>query len=168
MELLLEKALEQNIIRDAVPAYTKSEVLKFWTIREDVQPMVDRCNHTQQFDISLPISLIGHEVESIVKKLYTIPEVEKVFTFGHVADGNIHLVVGKTEQSQALINQINDQVYRPLKPISGSISAEHGVGVHKKSFLHFSRTPEEIALMKTLKKSLDPHNILNPGKILDV
>ena len=168
MELLLEKALEQNIILDAVPAYTKSEVLKFWTIREDVQPMVDRCNHTQQFDISLPISLIGNEVESIVKKLYTIPEVEKVFTFGHVADGNIHLVVGKSEQSQALINQINDQVYRPLKPISGSISAEHGVGVHKKSFLHFSRTPEEIALMKTLKKSLDPHNILNPGKILDV
>ena len=168
MELLLEEALAQNIIIDAVPAYTKSEVQKFWTIREDVQPMVDQCKHTQQFDISLPIPLIGKKVENMVENLHTIPEVEKVFTFGHVADGNIHLVVGKSEQSQALINRINDQVYRPLQEISGSISAEHGIGVHKKSYLHFSRTHQEIALMKTLKQSLDPNNILNPGKILDV
>ena len=168
MENLLEKALEHGLILDAVPAYSKSEVQRFWTIREDVQPMIDQCNNTQQFDISLPIPLIGQEVEKIVEQLNALPEVEKVFTFGHVADGNIHLVVGKSHQNEQLINRINDLVYQPLKQIYGSISAEHGIGLHKKRYLHFCRTKEEIALMKTLKRSLDPYNILNPGKILDV
>jgi len=165
---LLEEALDKKLIQDAVPAESSQEISRFWTIREDVNPMVAQCNHTQQFDISIPIPLIGEVVNKIVSELYRIPEVEKVFAFGHVGDGNIHLVVGKNRQSEHLINQINHRVYQPLKSIGGSISAEHGIGVHKKHYLHISRTPEEIQLMKILKKSLDPGNILNPGKILDL
>ena len=163
---LLEQALGQKIIQDAAPATSKSEINRFWAIREEVEPMVDSCNNTQQFDISLPIPLIGSTVESITQELHQIPEVEKVFTFGHVADGNIHFVVGKNSQSDTLIDRINHCVYSPLKAIDGSISAEHGIGVHKKSFLGTSRTEQEIQLMKTIKKMLDPKNILNPGKVL--
>ncbi len=165
---LLEEALELKIIQDAVPAESATEVNRFWTIREDVAPMVSKCKHIQQFDISLPIPLIGEVINQIVKNLHQIQEVEKVFTFGHVADGNIHLVIGKSHESIALINKINDRVYQPLTAIGGSISAEHGIGVHKKNYLHISRSPEEIQLMKTLKHTLDPHNILNPGKVLDL
>ncbi len=165
---LLEEALNQGLIQDAVPAESATDIDRFWTIREDVAPMVAKCQHIQQFDISLPIPLIGEILNQIVKELYRIPEVEKVFTFGHVGDGNIHLVIGKSHQSEALINRINDRVYQPLTAIGGSISAEHGIGVHKKNYLHISRSPEEIQLMKTLKHTLDPHNILNPGKVLDL
>jgi FAD/FMN-containing dehydrogenase len=164
----LEEALNQGLIQDAVPAESATDIDRFWTIREDVAPMVAKCQHIQQFDISLPIPLIGEILNQIVKELYRIPEVEKVFTFGHVGDGNIHLVIGKGHQSEALINRINDRVYQPLTAIGGSISAEHGIGVHKKNYLHISRSPEEIQLMKTLKHTLDPHNILNPGKVLDL
>jgi FAD/FMN-containing dehydrogenase len=163
---LLEKALEQGIIQDAVPAGTESDIIRFWTIREDVEPMVSSCDNTQQFDISLPIPLIGRTIDKIVKDLYQIPEVEKVYTFGHVADGNIHLVVGKNTQSNELIDRINQKVYNPLKTIGGSISAEHGIGVHKKHYLSISRTDQEIQLMKNLKKGLDPYNLLNPGKVI--
>ncbi len=164
---LLEEALNQGVIQDAVPAESTTDIDRFWTIREDVAPMVSKCRHIQQFDISLPIPLIGKVVNKMVEDLYQIPEIEEVFTFGHVGDGNIHLVIGKSHQSEALINQINHRVYLPLKTIGGSISAEHGIGIHKKHYLHISRTSEEIQLMKTLKKTLDPRNILNPGKILD-
>jgi len=165
---LLEEAIELKIIQDAAPAESATDINRFWTIREDVAPMVAKCRHTQQFDISLPIPLIGEIVNQIVKDLSRIPKVEKVFTFGHVADGNIHFVIGKSEQSDTLINQINHTVYQPLASIGGSISAEHGIGVHKKDYLHISRSPEEIKLMGTLKMTMDPHNILNPGKIMDL
>jgi FAD/FMN-containing dehydrogenase len=135
---LLEKALEQGIIQDAVPAGTESDIIRFWTIREDVEPMVSSCDNTQQFDISLPIPLIGPTLDTIVKDLYQIPEVEKVYTFGHVADGNIHLVVGKNTQSNELIDRINQKVYNPLKTIGGSISAEHGM-VLKSKAAHIGR-----------------------------
>jgi FAD/FMN-containing dehydrogenase len=61
---------------------------------------------------------------------------------------------------------VEETVYGPLKRIGGSISAEHGIGLQKREFLPLSRSPEELGLMRTLKRSLDPNNILNPGKIL--
>ena len=165
---LLEEALADGMIQDAAPAESESEINRFWSIRENVDPMVAQYDHNQQFDISLPIPLIGDVVNQIVNELYEIPGVEKVFAFGHVADGNIHLVVGKKDQSEDLITQINEKVYQPLQSIGGSISAEHGIGVHKKNYLKLSRTTQEISLMKMLKKTLDPSNILNPGKIFDL
>ena len=93
--------------------------------------------------------------------------VECVYPFGHVADGNIHLVVGKKLQSQELINQINDIVYGPLKAVGGSVSAEHGIGMHKKNYLHLCRNETEIELMKRLKIFFDPKNLLNRGKVLN-
>ena len=163
---LLEQALEKNIIQDAVPATSTSAVNRFWTIREDVEPMVGACTYAQQFDISLPVPLIGGTVEGIVKELTQLAEVDQVFSFGHVADGNVHLVVDKRNRDQQLTDQINDLVYVPLKDLGGSISAEHGIGQHKKHYLNISRSEQEIQLMKTLKQTLDPLNILNPGKII--
>jgi FAD/FMN-containing dehydrogenase len=63
------------------------------------------------------------------------------------------------------MNQIENCIYEPLRDINGSVSAEHGIGLEKLPYLDISRNEEEINLMRTLKKSLDPNNILNPGKI---
>ena len=129
--------------------------------------MVSICKHDQHFDISLPIPLIGDMIESMYQELMQIPEVIECYIFGHVADGNIHLVVDKKNLSDELTHRINTVIYSPLKAVGGSISAEHGIGLHKKRYLYLCRSEAEIQLMKTLKSTLDPNNILNPKRILD-
>ena len=79
----------------------------------------------------------------------------------------MHLIVGKQNDSLKLTHQINEIVYQPLAPVKGSISAEHGIGLNKKPYLHLSRTQDEIQIMKGLKQLFDPKNILNPGRIVD-
>ena len=167
-QMLLEQALDKAIIEDVIPAVSPSEIDRLWSIRENVDPMVASCKHPQQFDISLPVPLIGEIANNIINDLYQIPEVEKVYTFGHMADGNIHFVVGKSNLTDSLREEINHRVYQPLQSIGGSVSAEHGIGFHKKQYLAISRSETEIELMKKLKKTLDPNNILNPGRIFDL
>jgi FAD/FMN-containing dehydrogenase len=84
--------------------------------------------------------------------------------FGHLGDGNLHLIAGVGDRSAR--HAIEEMVYAPLGAFAGSISAEHGIGLQKREFLPTSRSPQELALMRTLKTALDPNNILNPGKIL--
>lgn len=163
---LLEEALESELILDAAIAHTESDLKWFWTIREDVHPLNSLSLFSQHFDISLPIPKIGEVIEDISQKLEVLPDVEIAAPFGHVADGNIHFIVGKKNGSIELIEKINKIVYSPLKSLGGSVSAEHGIGLHKKDYLSLCRTEEEIALMQTLKKALDSKNILNRGKVI--
>jgi FAD/FMN-containing dehydrogenase len=81
-----------------------------------------------------------------------------------VADGNLHLSVRMPDEA-GLTERIEAAVYGALPKHRGSISAEHGIGSLKKGFLHLSRSKEEVALMRTLKRAMDPNGILNPGKI---
>ncbi len=163
---LLEQALEQNMILDAVIAQSPSDVDWFFRIREDVNNLVDFMKHDQHFDISLPVPLIGDYIAARYNSLAQIAGVEQIYAFGHVADGNIHFMIGKSTLSMDLKKQIDHCIYDGLQEIGGSVSAEHGIGLHKKAYLNISRTDAEIAVMHLLKNKLDPKGILNPGKIL--
>jgi FAD/FMN-containing dehydrogenase len=164
---LLEKVVERELVADAVMALSPSDVEWFFRIREDVNNLTDLMKNDQHFDISLPVSLIGGYISDCSQKLEKIAGVEQVYAFGHVADGNIHFMIGKENKSNKLRLEINETIYSGLKAIGGSVSAEHGIGLHKKAYLDISRTPEEIQLMKTLKLAMDPKGILNPGRIID-
>jgi FAD/FMN-containing dehydrogenase len=166
-ENILEQALENELIEDALVAQTEADLNWFWRIREDVHAFVSLCTYDQHFDISLPIPLIGDYINAVTEKIYQLDNIEHVFPFGHVADGNMHLVIGKKNNDLELTQAINDIVYTPLKAIGGSISAEHGIGLDKKRYLHLCRTEEEINLMRQLKNMLDPLCLLNRGKVLD-
>lgn len=168
LEELLVVAQEKGMISEATMAFTASDLHWFFKIREDVDTVVNRCRNDQHFDISLPIAAIGKTLAQILAQLEALEGVEKAFAFGHVADGNIHLVVGKREETPSLIKAVNQVVYAPLQSLGGSVSAEHGIGVHKKPYLSLSRTPAEIQLMQQLKRAMDPKGILNRGKIIDV
>lgn len=167
LEQLLETALEDDLILDAAPAYTTTDLNRMWHIRENVDALVAVCDYDQHFDISLPINAIGQTIDAISKQLHTVEGITHVFPFGHVGDGNIHFIIGKVNDSDALRLQINDIVYQPVKPLGGSVSAEHGIGLHKKAYLNLSRSTTEIALMQQLKNTLDPKHLLNRGKVLD-
>lgn len=162
---LLENALENELILDAVMAQSSSDVEWFFRIREDVNNLVDFMKHDQHFDISLPIPLIGDYIAERYKSLAQIDGVEQVYAFGHVADGNIHFMIDKTNLTLELKKEIDHCIYDGLKAIGGSVSAEHGIGTHKKAYLKLCRSTEEIELMKSIKAKMDPKGLLNPGKV---
>ena len=167
LEDLVGEALEQNLIGDGVLAQSERELQSIWKIREDVSVLADQANFDQHFDISLPIPVIGKEVDHAIDQLEQLDFVEKIFPFGHVADGNIHFIIGKKDNSPEIIEAINAVIYANLEKNKGSVSAEHGIGLDKKDYLNTSRSSQEIALMRLLKKTLDPKGILNPGRIID-
>jgi FAD/FMN-containing dehydrogenase len=89
----------------------------------------------------------------------------KVFVFGHMADGNLHIVTAVGDGA-AERERVERCIYEPLQAIGGSISAEHGIGLERRAYLPLSRSPAEIATMRLLKRALDPRGILNPGKVI--
>ncbi|MFM2099475.1 MAG: hypothetical protein RLZZ366_1014, partial [Pseudomonadota bacterium] len=91
------------------------------------------------------------------------PGVETYF-FGHVVDGNIHLIAGNFAPGET--PALEEAVYDCARDYEGSISAEHGIGTQKRDHLDYSRSAPEIALMRQVKAALDPRGILNPGKVL--
>jgi FAD/FMN-containing dehydrogenase len=163
----LEDAVSKDFIADATISNSERDCEDFWAIRDDVE-RVFTDGDAFIFDVSLPIGHMETYVEAISANLNKTIGEHRLWIFGHVGDGNLHPTVQPSperSQSPDIFSQISEALYAPLKSIGGSISAEHGIGKTKKPWLAISRSPEEIALMRSLKVSLDPHNLLNPGLI---
>jgi len=160
----LEAAVEANALCNAVVARSGTETREIWDIRDSSGEFPRTFWPYVGFDVSLPIGRTGQFIAECSRRLSAHwCDVGLVF-FGHLADSNIHICVrtGAADQPQAQIDAI---VYGCLKEFGGAVSAEHGIGLLKKDFLGLSRTPGEIALMRRLKQTLDPRNILNRGKV---
>ena len=164
LEGLLGQLLEDGVVSDAVLAKSEQERRAMWAIREDVFA-VSRIAKAQVFDISLPIEAMEDYTERLRATLEPLIGSGRTFVFGHMADGNLHLVIAAGDDP-AVRRKIEQQVYQPLTALGGSISAEHGIGTERTGFLSLSRTAAEIATMHALKHALDPRGILNPGKVL--
>jgi FAD/FMN-containing dehydrogenase len=165
-ERILGKALEDGLIVDAVVAKSGAERARMWALRDDVG-QVNRKGPTFTFDVSLRIADMPDYVAGVDRKLrQRWPDADN-YVFGHLGDGNLHLLIWTGERGPEAKKAVEDIVYSPLQAIGGSVSAEHGIGLHKKAYLPLSRNAGEIALMKTLKGVLDPKGILNPGKIFE-
>jgi FAD/FMN-containing dehydrogenase len=151
-----------------VIARSSSEIHRLWSIRDDVEQTF-RYGVPIVFDVSLPINAMGAYVKGIESSLAAQLPHSRLWVFGHMGDGNLHVLIqtaaGDATQHRQQIEAI---VYDPLKGIAGSVSAEHGIGLEKKPYLHLSRSVAAIALMRRIKAALDPGNILNPGKIFDM
>ena len=123
-------------------------------------------------DISVTISKVPEflrETDAVLKKNY--PDF-KVVWFGHIGDGNMHINILKTENLSRdkfleRCKGASDLLFDVIAKLGGSISAEHGVGLLKKDFLQYTRSPAEIEMMKGVKRVFDPDGIMNPGKIFD-
>ena len=105
---------------------------------------------------------LADEIGALLKSRW--PQLQVVF-FGHVADGNLHVSVRMSGHDVPEID-LENAVYSLMEKRRGSISAEHGIGSLKRPFLHYSRSPAELALMRAIKQAMDPKGIMNPGKII--
>ena len=163
-ERVLEQAFEEELIADAVIPKSATETRAIWEIRENFEPALVKPPF-YLYDVSLPIrdmQAYVAEVEANVCKRWSDG---MCVTLGHMADGNLHFFVGPGEQGE--FHEESDHcVYDPLQQYGGSVSAEHGIGLEKLSWLPHSKSAAEIELMRALKRTLDPNNILNPGRVV--
>lgn len=166
VEAVLTQALEKGLIADAVLATSEGQRQQIWALRDDVEQTFQHAP-TFVFDVSLRIPFMEDYVQEVDRRLGEAFAEFKNFTLGHMGDGNLHFVVAVGDGSATARATVERCVYEPLAEISGSVSAEHGVGLEKKSYLPLSRSDAEIGLMRTLKRALDPKGLLNPGKIFD-
>jgi FAD/FMN-containing dehydrogenase len=163
---MLETCLETGLIADAVLAQSQQELDWFWGIREHVEFVFSVHKPVFLFDVSLPITEMEQYISTIKQNLENEWTDVYFYAFGHMGDGNLHLFVSCGEDNHATRHRVEELVFMPLQAIGGSITAEHGIGLEKKTWLHLSRSSEEIALMQTLKTALDPKGILNPKKVI--
>ncbi|MBS9402444.1 FAD-binding oxidoreductase [Halomonas sp. TRM85114] len=162
----LEAALESELINDAVIAHSAAQRQGIWAIREDIEGLIAALSPLLAFDVSLPIHAMADYIDALEPALIHEWPGARLVTFGHLGDGNLHLSISVGSADPQTRQAVAQCVYTPLAALGGSVSAEHGIGLEKRDYLALSRTPEEIALMHTLKHALDPHHLLNRHKVL--
>jgi FAD/FMN-containing dehydrogenase len=164
-ESTLERAVEKGLIADVAVAKSQAEVASIWALRDDVL-QVARWGMPFTYDVSLPIPDMPAYADRVRADLRSLWPQVHVFVFGHMGDGNLHVVVSSGGLPPDAREQVERIVYEPLEAVGGAVSAEHGIGFEKKAWLPISRSASEIELMRTLKRTLDPKGILNPGRVV--
>ena len=163
-ERVLSDAFEDGLIADAVIPKSAAETRAIWEIRENFEPALIRPPF-YLYDVSLPIRDMAAYVATVEENVSRRWSDGMCIALGHMADGNLHFFVAPGEAGDH--HKASDEcVYEPLRQYGGSVSAEHGIGLEKISWLPHSKSRAEIEMMRALKRSLDPNNILNPGRVL--
>jgi glycolate oxidase subunit GlcD len=166
-----EKCVEEGWATDGAIAQSETQAREFWRFREDISEATAPYSPYKN-DVSVKISDVPEFLQKTDALLSQNYPYFKVVWFGHVGDGNMHINILKPadlprDQFLEKCSHVNDLLFEVIKDLRGSISAEHGVGLVKKPYLTFTRSAEEIALMKGIKAVFDPDQIMNPGKVFD-
>lgn len=171
LERLLADSVETGQIVDVILAKNGMEAEHFWRLRHAISEAQKHEGVSLKHDISVPISRMGEFLRRSEALVATrLPSARPVI-FGHVGDGNLHYNVSQAAGADpdAFIREgreLTTALYELVTEFEGSISAEHGIGVLKRDALGQYRSTVELELMRTLKRALDPNNILNPGKVI--
>lgn len=171
LETILARAMEEEIVDDAVIAANLTQRAGFWKLRDEMSAAQKPEGGSIKHDISVPVAAVPAfiaEADAAVVKL--IPGARPV-PFGHLGDGNLHYNVSQpvganTADFLARWHEMNAVVFEIVLRMGGSISAEHGIGVLKRDELPEVKDKTAIELMRSIKAMLDPHGIMNPGKVL--
>lgn len=167
LEELARLASENGAIQTRI--LSEQEALETWLLRDSIMLGGRDISVLEPYDLVVPINQITQtvlELEELALKLNV-----QAYFFGHAGDGNIHMIVLKADLTEAEWNEqlaaFNPEVYQIIKKNGGLPAAEHGIGTMKKDILLDNLGSDIISLMKDIKKTIDPMNILNPGKIFD-
>ncbi|CAO3598351.1 unnamed protein product [Absidia cylindrospora] len=169
----LEQMMENGTAQDGVVAQDQQQMRDLWGIRDGLTEALGKEPAVYKYDISIPVAKIWDCTEDMrhhlkVGGVFGEPDspVINVVAYGHIGDGNVHLNIVTKDLDTRVSDLIEPYLFEWVAKHQGSISAEHGLGVAKNEFLGYSKSPEMIDLMKTMKDMLDPKGILNPYKYL--
>lgn len=167
----MEEVVDEGLVEDGVVAAGAAQARELWALRESISESLAATGFPHKNDVSLPIARLGAfaaRLEDVFAERYPGWE---VCLFGHVGDGNLHVNVMKPDDLDvdaflARTHEADEALFELVRGFGGSVSAEHGIGLLKRPWLRFSRSPAELATMRAVKAALDPHGTLNPGKVL--
>ena len=165
-ERALGAALEAGIIDDAVVAKSGSEGEALWHMRDMAVEVGMTLGPHSAFDVSLRIADMDRFADDLAVEARALDARCATLVFGHAGDGNLHLAVSRPEGLEGGYKRIDRAVYDLVRRYGGSISAEHGIGMSRREYLGHTRTEAEIALMRALKRTMDPKNTLNPDRVI--
>src|SRR5262247_310130 len=171
LEEILAEGLERGLIEDATIAESLDQGKMFWRIREMFGEVQRHEGGSIKHDVSVPVAAVPAFIEEANAAVAKLIPLARPLPFGHLGDGNIHYNVTQpvdADKAQYLArwHDVNAVVFEVVAKYGGSISAEHGIGVIKRDLLPKVKDPVAYDLMRTLKRTLDPKGILNPGKVL--
>jgi len=172
LDALLQQSLSDGVIQNAVVAHQHSQHHAIWQVREGI-PLAEKAEGLMvKHDIGLPTSAIPTFVDEMAELINTRWPDARVVCFGHLGDGNLHYNVQPPvaqAQGQALLNfetAVNQLVFDEVQARHGTLSAEHGIGQLRKAELAKRQSPVALAMMRALKQTLDPDQLLNPGRLI--
>jgi FAD/FMN-containing dehydrogenase len=164
--------MNAGCVTDAVVAENMAQTQALWHIRESITSAQAQEGLNIKHDISIPISQIPAFVQATDALLVKEFPGVRLVNFGHLGDGNLHYNVQapQDQDDKAFVrdmeDRINTLVFESVTKFKGSISAEHGIGSQKVSKLPLNKDPVAMGMMRAIKQALDPHNIMNPGRVL--
>lgn len=163
----LARAYDDGHITDGIVAQSEAQRSTIWRAREDSDAVEIVHGACLSYDVGMELCNIPEYIRRLQTRLTAEFSDLSVYIYGHLGDGNLHVTLGLSPDALAERHLYDRAFYDILKDFQGTtISAEHGIGLEKKEFLPLSRTSGVLACMAELKRSFDPENILNPGKIL--
>jgi FAD/FMN-containing dehydrogenase len=165
-EAALAAAAQDGLVADALLARSGRESADIWKVREDSWTIERVMPHGLWYDVSVPLGMLDAYVARLRTGVEALGADLRVYAFGHLGDGNLHLTISNGTDIAPLYGPVGEIVYAGLAEAGGSFSAEHGIGLEKRAALARHASPERLDLMRRIKSAFDPHGIMNPGKIL--
>ncbi len=164
---------ERELVLDGVKAQHAGEAAQLWALREGISESLTATGMPHKNDVSLPIAGLEAFVADLEALFLSRYPGWEICNFGHIGDGNLHVNVMKPDDMPkevflAKTKEADRHMFELVQRHRGSISAEHGIGLLKKPYLGYSRTPREIEIFRAIKRALDPKGVLNPGKVFDL
>ena len=166
LESTLADLIEEGLATDAVVARNDSQRAEMWKMRESAaeitmgrMPMIDT-------DVAVPVDMVATFLDRVLERLQTIDPGADTITVSHLGDGNLHFSVWPTSDDGALEDQIREMIEDVTQELAGSFSAEHGIGLSKLNSMTRRKDQVALGVMRSIKQTLDPNGIMNPGKVL--
>jgi FAD/FMN-containing dehydrogenase len=171
MEEVLAEGLEEGLVADAVLASGLAQAEALWKLRESMPAAQKPEGASIKHDISVPVAAIPEFIERATRAVEEEVPGARVVCFGHMGDGNLHFNVSQpvgadADAFMARYHEVNAVVHAVVRSLSGSISAEHGIGRLKRDELIATAPPVATDLMRRIKAAFDPLGIMNPGKVI--
>ncbi|SAL96467.1 hypothetical protein [Absidia glauca] len=167
LESYLEKNMTNGVIQDGVLAQDASQVNALWQWREKIPEAITRSGTAMTYDVAMDIRLFPRMVQDVKTKFPPgKSQYSNILGFGHIGDGNLHIMANMEGFDQHGQEAFDDYIFKWAIEHQGSISAEHGIGIHKVDYMTQCKNPVQLALMRKIKANFDKHSIMNPYKVI--